>query len=557
MKTLLRLYLFSCVLAFLFPLTSRAGSATWATNPSSSDWNTATNWTPQTVPNSETDVATFGTSTVTNLSITDASVSLDSAIFNSGAPPYTLTIQIYNLFFYGAGIVNNSGSVQSIVAPDTDENAVALFFYNSSTAGNMITVSTIGGAIEFFDASSANTATLNLTTGSLQAQLDFWDSSTAANATINASNDATINFFNSASGGNSTLNLTSAAFAIFDGSNKAEHMNGNCAGGQGEYSSQIDFQGSSDAGDGTFTAVGGSTSGEIGGFILLDSIATADKATFIINGGMGAGLSGTELFFMDSATAANANITANGGVDGSQGGAIVFAKKSKGGKASIMLNGNAVLDITRHRNPGVTIGSLAGAGSVLLAANTLTIGSNNQSTTFSGVIEGTGGLTKSGTGTLVLDGINTYTGTTTVNGGILGGGGLIAGTLTVAANATIAPAAGTATSVTLKIKKGVTFQASSSYNCLLSGKGRKVKSDQIAAKGVTIGSGAQFILTDQITGKLPSGTSFTVISNTANTPISGTFANLADGAIVTAGNTKLQASYEGGDGNDLTLTVVQ
>jgi hypothetical protein len=59
-----------------------------------------------------------------------------------------------------------------------------------------------------------------------------------------------------------------------------------------------------------------------------------------------------------------------------------------------------------------------------------------------------------------------------------------------------------------------------------------------------------------VQGKLKAGASFTVISNTASTPISGTFANLADGATLTVGNTKLQASYEGGDGNDLTFTVV-
>ena len=29
----------------------RAGSATWDLNPGSGDWNTATNWTPATVPN--------------------------------------------------------------------------------------------------------------------------------------------------------------------------------------------------------------------------------------------------------------------------------------------------------------------------------------------------------------------------------------------------------------------------------------------------------------------------------------------------------------------------
>src|SRR6266702_2696376 len=46
-----------------------AGSATWATNPTSGDWNTAANWRPETVPNSETDVATFGQSNVTNIAL--------------------------------------------------------------------------------------------------------------------------------------------------------------------------------------------------------------------------------------------------------------------------------------------------------------------------------------------------------------------------------------------------------------------------------------------------------------------------------------------------------
>jgi hypothetical protein len=173
--------------ALLFSAAQRlslAGSAAWDQNPLSGDWNTAANWTPRTVPNSETDVATFIASNVTNLSITNASVSLDSAVFNGGAPPYTLNIQIYNLFFYGAGIVNNSGSVQSIVAPTVNNNGVDIFFYNNSTAGNMTSFSTVGGAIEFFDTSSAGAATFDLTSGFLQAFMGFSGSSTAGDATI-------------------------------------------------------------------------------------------------------------------------------------------------------------------------------------------------------------------------------------------------------------------------------------------------------------------------------------------------------------------------------------
>lgn len=66
----------------------------------------------------------------------------------------------------------------------------------------------------------------------------------------------------------------------------------------------------------------------------------------------------------------------------------------------------------------LTTGSIAGTGSVVLNAN-LATGGNNLSTTFSGDISGTGGLTKEGTGTFTLSGANSYDGVTNVNAGVL------------------------------------------------------------------------------------------------------------------------------------------
>ena len=144
-----------------------------------------------------------------------------------------------------------------------------------------------------------------------------------------------------------------------------------------------------------------------------------------------------------------------------------------------------------------------------------------------------------------------------VDAGTFGGIGSVSGAVTVATGtgtgAFLAP--GTKGPGTLTLTSILTFKTGSGYKCEL-GLTAQPKSDQVTANGVTIESGARFALRTKGNRTLPAGTSFTVISNTAAIPISGTFSNLADGSTLLAGNNTFQVSYEGGDGNDLTMTVV-
>lgn len=84
----------------------------------------------------------------------------------------------------------------------------------------------------------------------------------------------------------------------------------------------------------------------------------------------------------------------------------------------------------------ISVNSLTGGGTVNNISNSgtavFTVGNNNGSGTFSGVLRDQGGvlaLTKSGTGTLTLTGTNAYTGITTVSAGSLevAGAGLLGG----------------------------------------------------------------------------------------------------------------------------------
>jgi hypothetical protein len=119
MKTLI-LAAMRCSLMFVIPTVTYATSAQWDLDPISGDWNTAANWTPNEVPNGPTDIATFGLSNTTDLSIS-ANTEVNAIVFSSAATnPYAIGATNFTLTISGVGIVNNSGTTQNFVtAPFT------------------------------------------------------------------------------------------------------------------------------------------------------------------------------------------------------------------------------------------------------------------------------------------------------------------------------------------------------------------------------------------------------------------------------------------------------
>ena len=165
-----------------------AGSATWNSNPTSNDWNTAQNWTPATVPNSETDVATFVTSNTTSVICADSANYADTyiggIIFASGASAYTITItpSLDVIFpsliaFYGTGITNSSGSMQNFVTANsgTTKASARIYFQGAASAGNNVVITNEGGASATGD---------GVYGGFTEFGYDSTDTATAGNATL-------------------------------------------------------------------------------------------------------------------------------------------------------------------------------------------------------------------------------------------------------------------------------------------------------------------------------------------------------------------------------------
>jgi autotransporter-associated beta strand protein len=298
--------------------------------------------------------------------------------------------------------------------PATVPTGTAFFGTSSTTALSFSANTTIGGWT--FNAGASN---YTFTNGQI---LQFTGAGIVINggsATI--TNNNILRFFNTSTAGSATI--TNNFFLDFFTTSTA-----GSATITNHFAGTLNFNNTSTAGSATITNNGGlnffdtSTAGSAtitnSSIMAFANASTAGSATITNNGA---------LQFFDISTAGSATITNNTGV-------IFFNNTSTGGGARFITNAGGTFDMSLLTAAGMTAGSIEGAGSYILGAKALTVGSNNLSTNVSGVISGTGGsLTKTGTGTLTLSGTNTYTGNTNVNGGTL----LVNGSIATSALTTV------------------------------------------------------------------------------------------------------------------------
>ena len=365
--------------------------------------------------------------------------------FVAGSGAYTVSVTPgFSVTFDGAGITNSSAIPQNFVTTVAGGSFGNIIFTNSATAGSLTQFTNTGSA--------AN--------GDSGGQTTFNGNSTAGNGnfinkagTVSDAGGGEIFFNNSSSAGNGIFENNGAAFGFINGIDQSGVVSfhdtstagngaftndgGTVAGAGGGITVFFD---NTSAGSGTFTSNGGTAGTAMGGQMQFSGSSTAANGIFTNNGATVAGARGGFLQFTNTSNAGGATLIANGGTGGGLGGQIYFEGSSTGGTARVELFGNGAMDISFLTTPSLTVGSVEGSGNVFLGANQLTVGSNNSSTIFSGVIQdggavgGVGGsFTTTGSGTLTLTGINTYTGPTTVNGGAL----LVNGSLAAASAVTV------------------------------------------------------------------------------------------------------------------------
>jgi len=198
-----------------------------------------------------------------------------------------------------------------------------------------------------------------------------------------------------------------------------------------------------------------------------------------------------------------------------------------------------------------TINGLSGTGIVdgVSGAPTLTVGDNNATSTFAGVITDTAGalaLTKTGSGILTLTGVNTFSGATAINVGTLllnspgvlnaasavsvanaatlGGNGTINGSVSVASGGLLAPGSAAATIGKLTLGSTLALSGASLTFDLNTPGTAGVDYDQIVVTGALTMSGLNAIQINYLGGFIPDGT-YTLMTFGTSTASTFTFAN--------------------------------
>ncbi|QEG33643.1 autotransporter-associated beta strand repeat-containing protein [Bythopirellula goksoeyrii] len=344
---------------------------------------------------------TLGSGTLTVVENSASTRTFSGSITGTGSlaknGSHTLVLTGNNTF---SGELSLSGGTLSVGASNNLGNTGAniVFF-----GGTLQTTGSFDNVREVF-IGPFNSATFEVDTSTTLTQSDFitGDSTT----TLNKTGGGTFVLSSASSGFGGLINITGGTFQFGSGDTVANSTDVTVAGG-------ATFSLTQTEGIDALNGVGNVT---IASGQLLEVGLDNSSSSFsgIISGANG-----------QFSKAGNGVLTLSGsntytGSTSINGGTIMLSGAGRLADATdVNVTSGATFDLN---NVSDAIDALTGAGAVTLGAgssNTLTIGSNNGSGTFSGNISETGALTKVGSGTQTLSGNNTYSGTTSFDGGVL------------------------------------------------------------------------------------------------------------------------------------------
>lgn len=316
----------------------------------------------------------------------------------------------------------------------------------------------------------------------------------------------------------------------------------------------------------------------LGGLTSSDTAVsiTATSATPITTAFWKGGLAGAPSVWAASNGSTASNwVTTSGGVDQSltpnsgtdvtiSNSAIATSPASTTLGANLSINSLTISDTTNGLGlnadgntltvgaGGITVSASVPASTiapnVILSSNQTWTNDSANSLTISGAVSGAGiSVTKAGTGTVILSGANTYSGTTSVNNGTLrlSGGNLATSAISIASNASYVQTAGAATGMsTLTVAGGATFTLSGGSIAgpsiaVASGATFTQSGGSIASTGMSVDTGAVFNQTaGSISGAgtfVSSGTSTLLGTNsfTGDVTLNGGSLTVAQGNGVT------------------------
>lgn len=307
------------------------------------------------------------------------------------------------------GLVGNTRQFTDLTVNDTSTGAIQINSSAISTSGT-----------QTYGNNSTNTTTIGVTSTLTGSVLTFYTVAVSANLIVAPTTSAAIAGLVSGAG-----SLTKNGVGSFT----LNYASGNSyTGGTTLNAGSLIFNSSTALGTNTLTVGGAASLSALNSGYTLSNAMTLNAALT---------LTGTKDFTLSGVISGSGSVTQSGtntvtytnnnsytGDTTVSSGATL--KLGTGGRisSSSSLNLNGTFDIFGNN---VTVNGLTGAttGKVTntsINSRTLSVGNNDVSSTFNGVIEngtGTTNLNKIGNGTFILTGTNTYTGSTTVSLGTL------------------------------------------------------------------------------------------------------------------------------------------